>query len=170
MPFRLTVRAISYGLFLSLAIATFTLSARTAAAQTPPTLIPGLVDQVIIRRDERGIPYIQAKNDHDLYLAQGFVTAGDRLWQMDLLRRSERGELAEILSAGPNSIVLDQDKQHRTLGFTQVAEAEFAQASAQSRALLQAYADGVNAYIATLDARTLPPEFQILQYKPGPWT
>ncbi|MBA2702356.1 MAG: penicillin acylase family protein [Blastocatellia bacterium] len=171
MSFSITVRAIIGCLFISLAAgATFTLAERTATAQTAPTLIPGLIDQVIIRRDERGIPYIQAKNDHDLYLAQGFVTAGDRLWQMDLLRRSERGELAEILSAGPNNVVLDQDKQHRTLGFTQVAEAEFAEASPQSRALLQAYADGVNAYIASLDARTLPPEFQILQYKPRTWT
>lgn len=171
MPFSSTVRTIICCLLVSLAaVATFTLSEKTAAGQTAPTLIPGLIDQVIIRRDERGIPYIQAKNDHDLYLAQGFVTAGDRLWQMDLLRRSERGQLAEILTAGPNNFVLDQDKQHRTLGFTQVAETEFAEASSQSRALLQAYADGVNAYIASLDARSLPPEFQILQYKPSPWS
>jgi penicillin amidase len=171
MLFSSIVRTIICSLLVGLAaVATFTLSGTTAAAQTAPTLIPGLIDQVIIRRDERGIPYIQAKNDHDLYLAQGFVTASDRLWQMDLLRRNERGQLAEILSAGPNNSVLDQDKQHRTLGFTQVAETEFAEASPQSRALLQAYADGVNAYIATLDARTLPPEFQILQYKPTPWT
>jgi penicillin amidase len=171
MSFGLTVRAFMSCLIISLVAGlTFTLAERTVAAQTEPTLIPSLIDQVSIRRDERGIPYIQAKNDHDLYLAQGYVTASDRLWQMDLLRRSERGELAEILSAGPNNVVLDQDKQHRTLGFTQVAEAEFAAASAQSRALLQAYADGVNAYISSLDAKTLPPEFQILQYKPSPWT
>jgi penicillin amidase len=171
MSFSLGFRAIIACLLISVVTsATITFSARTTAAQTSPTLIPGLIDQVIIRRDERGIPYIQAKNDHDLYMAQGYVTASDRLWQMDLLRRSERGELAEILSAGPNNVVLDQDKQHRTLGFTHVAEAEFAEASSQSQALLQAYADGVNAFIASLDAKTLPPEFQILQYKPGPWT
>jgi penicillin amidase len=123
-----------------------------------------------VRRDERGIPYIEAKNDEDLYFAQGYVTASDRLWQMDLFRRTERGELAEVLTAGPNNIALEQDKQHRTLGFAQVAEAEFAQASLQSRALLEAYARGVNAYIASLDAKSLPPEFQILQYKPKPWT
>ena len=168
---RFTARAIVLcGLIFVTAGAMFSVSERTALAQTAPTLIPGLIAEVTIRRDERGIPYIQAKNDHDLYVAQGYVTASDRLWQMDLLRRSERGELAEILSAGPNNVVLDQDKQHRTLGFTQVAEAEFAQASPQSRALLQAYADGVNAYISSLDAKTLPPEFQILQYKPSPWT
>ena len=171
MPFRITARVLVFCLLLSLSAgATIRLSESKAIAQAAPTLIPGLMAEVTIRRDERGIPYIQAKNDHDLYLAQGYVTASDRLWQMDLLRRSERGQLAEILSAGPNNAVLDQDKQHRTLGFTQVAEAEFAEASPQSRAFLQAYADGVNAYIASLDARSLPPEFQILQYKPSPWT
>jgi penicillin amidase len=171
MPFRFTARALTFCLLLSLSAgSTIRLSESKAIAQAAPTLIPGLLAEVTIRRDERGIPYIQAKNDHDLYLAQGYVTASDRLWQMDLLRRSERGQLAEILSAGPNNGVLDQDKQHRTLGFTQVAETEFAEASPQSRAFLQAYADGVNAYIASLDARSLPPEFQILQYKPSPWT
>ncbi|MDQ2976110.1 MAG: penicillin acylase family protein, partial [Acidobacteriota bacterium] len=84
--------------------------------------------------------------------------------------RNERGELAEVLSAGPNNVALDQDKQHRILGFSQVVDAEVAQATPQSRALLDAYARGVNAYIESLDARTLPPEFQILQYKPRPWT
>ncbi len=138
-----------------------------AAASLP---LSGLRDQVTIRRDERGIPYISAKNDEDLYFAQGYVTASDRLWQMDLFRRTERGQLAEILTAGPNNIALEQDKQHRTLGFAQVAEAEYAQASAKSRALLDAYSNGVNAYIATLDANNMPPEFKILQYQPKLWT
>ena len=138
-------------------------------ADTKSLAIAGLQDRVTIRRDERGIPYIEAKNDNDLF-RQGYVTASDRLWQMDLLRRTERGELAEILSAGPNNTVLDQDKQHRTLGFAQVVAEEFKQASPQARALLEAYVGGVNAYIASLDAKSLPPEFQILQYKPKPWT
>lgn len=147
--------------------------AQTAAAQAQansPIHLEGLRERVSIRRDDRGIPYIEAKNDEDLAFAQGYVTASDRLWQMDLFRRTERGELAEILTAGPNNIALEQDKQHRTLGFAYVAEAEVAQASPQSRALLKAYARGVNAYISTLDAKSLPPEFQILQYRPKPWT
>jgi len=139
-------------------------------ATTKSITIAGLRDRVTVRRDERGIPYIEAKNDEDLYFAQGYVTASDRLWQMDLLRRTERGELAEVLGAGPNNVALDQDKQHRTLGFSQVVDAEISQASPQSRTLLEAYARGVNAYIASLDAKSLPPEFQILQYKPKPWT
>jgi penicillin amidase len=129
----------------------------------------GLRDRVTVGRDERGIPYIEAKNEEDLYFAQGYVTASDRLWQMDLLRRTERGELAEVVGAGPNNVALDQDKQHRTLGFAQVVDAELAQASPWARGLLEAYARGVNAYIASLDAKTLPPEFQVLQYKPKPW-
>jgi penicillin amidase len=132
--------------------------------------LKGLHDRVTITRDERGIPYIEAKNDEDLYFAQGYVTASDRLWQMDLFRRTARGELAEVLGAGPNNSALEQDKQHRILGFAQEADAEAAQASPQSRAGLEAYSNGVNAYIASLDAKSLPPEFQILQYRPRPWT
>jgi len=144
---------------------------KTAAQVNTQTLtLAGLRERVTVRRDERGIPYIQARNDEDLYFAQGYVTASDRLWQMDLLRRTERGELAEVLGAGPNNAALDQDKQHRTLGLAQVVEVEVANAPAGARVLLEAYARGVNAYIETLDARTLPPEFQILQYKPRPWT
>src|SRR5882672_8603802 len=144
---------------------------KTAAQVNTQTLtLAGLRERVTVRRDERGIPYIQARNDEDLYFAQGYVTASDRLWQMDLLRRTERGELAEVLGVGPNSVVLDQDKQHRTLGFSQVVDAELAQAPPGSRVLLEAYVRGVNAYITSLDAKTLPPEFQILQYKPKPWT
>jgi penicillin amidase len=138
---------------------------------TPTTLqIKGLKDRVVIRRDERGIPYIEAKNDEDLYFAQGYATATDRLWQMDLFRRNARGELSEVLPKVPNSPALDQDKLHRTLGFAHVVDAELAQTTPQSRAVLEAYAGGVNAYIATLGPKTLPPEFQILGYSPKPWT
>src|SRR5712672_3933802 len=140
-------------------------------AQTNRTVtIAGLHGRITVRRDERGIPYIEATNDEDLYFAQGYVTATDRLWQMDVMRRTARGELSEILGAGPNNIALDQDKQHRTLGYAQEVSAELIQASPQTRMLLDAYARGVNAYIDSLDPKSMPPEFQILQYKPKPWT
>ena len=132
--------------------------------------LKGLKDRVVIRRDERGIPYIEAKNDEDLYFAQGYATATDRLWQMDLFRRNARGELSEVLPNVPGSPALDQDKLHRTFGLTHVVEAEVAQASPQSKKLLEAYAAGVNAYIASLGPKQLPPEFQILGYTPRPWT
>jgi penicillin amidase len=142
-------------------------------AQTPAPAsirITGIKDRITIHRDDRGIPYIEAQNDEDLYFGQGYATAADRLWQMDLFRRTARGELAEILGAGPGNFALDQDKLHRTYGVSQVAEAELAQASPHSRAILEAYARGVNAYAASLDPKSMPPEFQILQYSFRPWT
>jgi penicillin amidase len=142
----------------------------TALGQQQAIAIKGIKDKVTIYRDERGIPYIEAQNDEDLYFAQGYATAADRLWQMDLFRRTTRGELAEVLGAGPNNLALDQDKLHRTYGFAQAAEAEFAAASPRTRAVLEAYARGVNAYAASLDPKSLPPEFQILQYSFRPWT
>ena len=132
--------------------------------------IKGIKDRVTIRRDERGIPYVEAQNDEDLYFGQGYATAADRLWQMDLFRRTARGELAEVLGAGPNNLALDQDKLHRTYGFSQSADAEYANLSPRSRAFLEAYARGVNAYAASLDPKSRPAEFQILNYDFRPWT
>src|SRR5215208_1516504 len=80
--------------------------------------VPSLIDSITVRRDERGIPFIEAANAEDLFFAQGYVTACDRLWQMDFLRRTARGELAEIL--GPAALELD--KLHRIYGFRSVAE------------------------------------------------
>jgi penicillin amidase len=137
-----------------------------AAQQTNSTVnLPGLHSRVTIRRDERGIPYIEAANDDDLYFAQGYATASDRLWQMDVQRRAARGELSEIFGTG----TLEQDKKHRTFGFAQVVDETAAHLSPELSAVLNAYAKGVNAYIDSRTDKTLPPEFQILQYKPRPW-
>ncbi|HYJ44994.1 MAG TPA: penicillin acylase family protein [Pyrinomonadaceae bacterium] len=142
----------------------------SAAPSESKTLrLAGLKKRVTVRRDERGIPYIEATNESDLYFAQGYVTASDRLFQMELFRRSARGELAEIFGAGPQGSVLESDKQHRRFGFAQLAEAQVARLSPRLRAALEDYARGVNAFIESLDAKTLPPEFQILQLRPRPW-
>ncbi len=127
--------------------------------------ISGLKSSVTVRRDERGIPYIEAANDEDLYFAQGYITASDRLWQMDLLRRTVRGELAEIFGSG----ALSQDKLHRTFGFGRIIDENATRLTGKLKVALNAYAQGVNAYIASLTPQTLPPEFGILQYKPRPW-
>jgi penicillin G amidase len=132
---------------------------------TSQSSINGLRQEAIVSRDSRGIPYIDAKNEPDLYFAQGYVTASDRLWQMDLLRRVSRGELAGILGKQ----VLDEDKQWRRYGFSGIAEETLKTMNPDLKAALENYAKGVNAYIATLDASTLPAEFKILQYKPSPW-
>lgn len=137
-----------------------------SAQTTTKTLsVPGLKENVTVRRDARGIPYIEASNDADLYFAQGFVTASDRLWQMDLLRRVSRGELAEIFGTQ----VLEEDKRWRRYGFSKVAEDSMATLNPQLKKALEDYTRGVNAYIATLDKETLPVEFRVLQYSPAAW-
>ena len=162
-------------LIASLTLAPFRAGAQQPAATpaqptNPQTMrLAGLGQSATVRRDERGIPYIEAANETDLYFAQGFVTASDRLWQMELLRRTARGELAEIFGAGPQDFVLESDKQHRRYGFAQMAERQEAAMPAKLREALAAYARGVNAYMETLDAKSLPPEFQVLQIKPRPW-
>lgn len=135
-------------------------------AQESQTLkLQGLRADVVVRRDHRHIPYIQAKNEDDLYFAQGFVTASDRLWQMDLLRRLARGETAEIFG----NAALQQDKYWRRFGFSKIAEETLKLLDPKLRAAIESYANGVNAYIASLDDSSLPTEFKILRYKPSPW-
>jgi penicillin G amidase len=153
-------------LLLGLYASTTNRTAAQTTASAAPLKVAGLRERVTVRRDERGIPYIEAANDHDLYFAQGFVTASDRLWQMDVLRRSARGELAEIFG----QVVLEEDKRRRTYGFARQSEQVAAKLGAESRALVEAYASGVNAYITACDEKTLPVEFRILQYTPRPWT
>lgn len=142
-----------------------------AAAQEarPPSsltqTLSGLKAQVVIRRDARGVPHIEATNNEDLYFAQGYATASDRLWQMDLLRRTARGELSEIFGRA----ALEEDKRRRVFNFAGLAENMARTASPQLRAAMDSYARGVNAYIATLDEKTMPLEFRLLQYKPRPW-
>ncbi|MGH9946997.1 MAG: penicillin acylase family protein [Pyrinomonadaceae bacterium] len=128
--------------------------------------VAGLKDAVTVRRDGRSIPYIEAKSDADLYFAQGYVTASDRLWQMDLLRRVARGETAEIFGKS----TLEEDKRWRRYGFARISEESVQYLDGELRSALENYSKGVNAYIESLDAASLPVEFKILQYKPRPWT
>jgi len=128
--------------------------------------ISDLKADVTVRRDARDIPYIEAQNDSDLYFMQGYQTARDRLWQMDLMRRLARGETAEIFG----NAALEQDKRWRRFGFASIANDSLSNLSPELRAALNDYARGVNAYIATLTDKQLPVEFQILQYKPRQWT
>ena len=125
----------------------------------------GLTAPVIVTRDSLGVPNISAGNLHDLFFAQGFITAQDRLWQMDMTRRFASGDLAEIL--GPEYI--KSDTQQRILGLRQVAEKMATDLSPDERAHFQAYADGVNAYIAQ-HQKSLPLEFRLMTYFPYTWT
>lgn len=154
-------------LFLLLLPVNLPLAQTAAPATSLSTLqLAGLTAPVTVRRDGRGIPYIEARTEDDLYFAQGFVTASDRLWQMDLLRRTARGELAEIFG----TLALGEDKRRRLYGFARVSEETAAQIPADARRVLDAYTRGVNAYIASLDGKPLPREFLILGYRPRAWT
>jgi penicillin G amidase len=126
--------------------------------------VPGLQKAVTVERDRWGVPHIRAASVEDLAEAQGFVMAQDRLWQMDLLRRVARGQLCEIL--GPAT--LDIDKEFRTFGFGRAAERDLAAMEPSSRAIMEAYARGVNRFMDQ-HRNQLPLEFSLLKYKPQPW-
>src|ERR1700730_16995901 len=127
--------------------------------------LPGLSAPVTIQRDAHGVPHIRAASLDDLLLAQGFVTAQDRLWQMDSLRRHASGTLAEILGPG----LLAHDRLQRTLLIRASADRPRATLPADQLHLLERYAAGVNASI-DLQRAHLPLEFRLLRYQPAPWT
>jgi penicillin amidase len=127
--------------------------------------VPGLSAPVDVIRDEWGVPHIYAQNDHDLFFAQGYVHAQDRLWQMEFNRRIGSG----TLSAALGEATLNQDRFLRTLGLRRAAEKDWALMDDDMRAFLQAYADGVNAFIDSHRDR-LPLEFTILGVDPETWT
>jgi penicillin amidase len=140
--------------------------ARSALPQLDGTLrVPGLSAPVTVIRDAHGAPTIDATNFDDLFFAQGYVTAQDRLFQMDGMRRFAGGELAEVFG----SDYLEHDRQQRILGLGVVARKTIEIASAEDRSHFEAYARGVNAYIASHGNR-LPLEFRILRYSPRMWT
>jgi len=139
--------------------------ARRALPQLDGTLgVSGLGAPVTVTRDVHGVPTIVAATLEDLFFAQGYVTAQDRLWQMDILRRFAAGDLAEII--GPD--LIDHDRQQRILGLRVAARKAVEVASTEDRLYFAAYARGVNAYLQSHRTR-LPLEFRILGYSPRPW-
>lgn len=126
--------------------------------------LPGLEANATVLRDRWGVPHIYARSDSDLFAALGYVHAQDRLWQMELNRRTGHGQLAEIL--GP--IALSSDIFVRTLGFSRVARREVELLDDEVRTIVEAYCRGVNACVAASRGR-LPLEFSILGFQPRPW-
>ncbi len=152
-------------LFLACLAAVLGLRHRMASTVAPldGTLrLPGLHAPVTVWRDVWGVPHIEAATLDDLLAAQGWVAASDRLWQMDMARRLPAGEGAAVLG----SALLEHDRVERTLGIRDVAERMARTLPPGQLEQLQAYARGVNAYIAS---GRLPAEFTLLAYKPAPW-
>jgi penicillin G amidase len=138
---------------------------RDSLPQLDGTLsIPGLSAPVTIQRDAQGIPHIRAASLDDLIIAQGYVTAQDRLWQMDSLRRYVSGDLAEIFGAS----MVPHDRLQRTLQIRTAADRTYAAFPPDQMRWLELYARGVN---ASMEAQRdhLPIEFRLLRYQPAPW-
>ncbi len=140
-------------------------------------LVDGLQKPVTVTRDTMGIPHIYAENLQDLFFAQGYVHAQDRFWQMDFWRHIGAGELSEMFGESQ----LETDRFLKTLGWKRIAETEAQTLDAESLAILEAYAAGVNAYLGYTDGATIRKpqnislEYVVLKalnpnYSPGPWT
>jgi penicillin G amidase len=143
--------------------ATITIALATLAAllyvspahATAPAPLPGLLDDAEVAHDVRGIAHITAANDHDLFFLQGWTHAADRLFQMDVGRRVPAGTFAELV--GPSA--LPSDVQLRTLGLQRAASRSLTVLGTETRAILNAYAEGVNAWVGS---HPLPPEYSAL--------
>lgn len=127
--------------------------------------LPGLSQHTTTVRDEHGVPHIFADTVEDAWRVLGYLHASERMFQMDMQRRAGQGRLSEILG----KITLDYDRLNRTLNFYALAKQGFSYQTAEYQKVLQAYADGVNAWIDDHQGDKLPYEFQLLNYAPEAW-
>ena len=137
---------------------------QTLPRQNGTIRVAGAKAPIEIGRDAMGVVTVRAGSEADAAFAMGFAHAQDRLFQMDLMRRLGAGRLSEVLGAG----TLRTDEFMRKLGLYRVAEANYRNLPPDAQALFQAYADGVNAFLARRDS-LLPAEFMALSYRPEPW-
>jgi len=147
---------------LGLTVATRRLMRRPVPKPSGRAILDGLRAPVEVIRDEWGVAHIYATNNDDLFFAQGYVQAQDRLFQMDLNRRLGLGRLAEV--TGPLGVAFD--KFARYLGWPRAARAQADLSDPTTAAVIAAYSAGVNAFIAT---QPPPAEFHLLAYRPEPW-
>jgi penicillin G amidase len=143
--------------------------AKAAVAVIRGTLsVRGLQQSVRVQRDRWGVAHIYAENQHDLFFAQGFVVAQDRLFQMELWKRSGQGRLAEVL--GPSAV--QRDIHARLLRYRGDMDAEYKSYAPDTKEILEAFTSGINAYIEEIQkpgGSGLPLEFRLAGFKPEPW-
>src|SRR5699024_6509451 len=131
------------------------------------TIVQVLDEEVIVTRDQEGVPHIEAQSDADLYRAQGYVQAQDRLFQMDLSRRQASGRLAEVVGEA----AVDTDKHFRTFSLRAAAEASYDGYDDDAKEVLRYFTEGVNAFIEeAIEEKTLSYEFALLGYTPELWS
>lgn len=163
---KLLAGLIALGLLLVLLGVIGLLYVRSALPRTDGTMsIDGLAGPVEILRDEHGVPHVWAGSLGDAVFAQGFLHAQDRLWQMELVRRAVQGRLAEVLGEP----ALQTDRFMRRLGLWAATAPTLEDLTHEERAIMEAYAAGVNAAVRNHDG-ALPPEFLALRHSPEPWT
>ena len=149
----------------------FALTHRPLPQTTGELQVPGLEGEVTVVRDDYGIPQLYGDSVEDLMRAQGYVHAQERFYEMDIRRHLTAGRLSELFGEP----ALETDELIRTMGWRRVAERELALVGPDTRAALEAYADGVNAYIADRSPGELGFEYTVLgagglDYRPEPWT
>jgi penicillin G amidase len=160
------IGGVGFGAFWSIS------TVRASFPQTKGSItLEGLSGPVDVKRDGYGIPQVYASSDEDLFMAQGFVQAQDRFYEMDVRRHMTAGRLSEMFGEGQ----VDNDEFLRTLGWHRVAEEEYKSTiSAETKKYLDAYAKGVNAYLAGKDGEEISLEYAALgfanDYKPEEWT
>jgi penicillin G amidase len=165
--FTALVVIMALGALSSLAVGT---ARRSLPDYSGELVLPGLIGTVEVKRDSYGVPHVYADNPEDLFLAQGYIQASDRFYEMDYRRHLAAGRLSELY--GPGQV--EADSYIRTLGWRRVAEEELALLSASTRRYLDAYASGVNAYIRGKPAADLSLEYSVLgvqglDYQPEEW-
>jgi acyl-homoserine lactone acylase PvdQ len=168
MPKKIRTGPLIFFLFSTAVFLLLLCSYRMVTQSLPVTrgrlYIAGLQGEVRVCRDGYGLPHVFAKNENDIFFAQGFVTAQDRLWQMDFLRHAAQGRLSEWF--GPQAS--RTDSLMRGSGIRSSAERQWFGMPNESRVILERYASGVNAFIA-LNKNRLPFEYKMLSQNPGPW-
>lgn len=134
--------------------------------------LPGLAGEVTVAFDSIGIPHIFAGNDEDLYYTQGYVTAADRLWQMEFQTHAAAGRVSEITGPGKGDVILNYDRGQRRHGMVYAAENALRAVNENpvSKMMVDRYTAGINDYIKSLEYNTLPFEYKLLNYTPEPWT
>lgn len=137
-------------------------------AKRKKIVLKNVHDKIEILFDEQMVPHVFAQNNHDLYYAQGYVTAMHRLWQMDFQTRFAAGRISEVV--GEKAI--EVDRYQRRMGMMYGAENSLAgmMADPQSKEMLLAYTKGINDYIHSLKRSGLPVEYKLLDFKPEDWT
>lgn len=130
--------------------------------------IDGLEQPVKIWLDERLVPHIFAASEHDLYFAQGYITARFRLWQMETQTRAAAGRLSEVM--GSRTFAFDRLQRRKGMVYAAEQSLKKMEAQSETRNMIEAYTAGINAYIASLGERSLPIEYKLLGYHPEPWT